>query len=55
MITGNGKIRLGRNVEFNSSFKSNTVGGFRSVLETRTKDASRSTMTLFIGKHSKIL
>jgi acetyltransferase-like isoleucine patch superfamily enzyme len=40
MITGMGKIKLGRNVEFNSSFKSNTVGGFRSVLEAQTKDAS---------------
>ena len=40
MITGDGTIKLGRDVGFNSSFKSNVIGGFRSVLSTRTKDAS---------------
>lgn len=39
MITGEGTIKLGRDVGFNSSFKSNVIGGFRSVLSTRNKDA----------------
>ncbi len=39
MITGEGTIKLGRDVGFNSSFKSNVLGGFRSVLATRTKEA----------------
>jgi acetyltransferase-like isoleucine patch superfamily enzyme len=40
MIAGDGKIKLGHNVVFNSSFRSNIVGGFRSVLFTRNKNAS---------------